>query len=260
MLGKILKFTFIIMELINSGQPIIEILKELHKENVAILQAINSKSWWETFAPGLYIFIGSILTFITQWVIFRLQKEKDLTLFNNNMKKEINIKVAELFGKYKNLSTHFTLICYEQEVKSLRFARNKYLLNYYTKITRDEEEMGSMDEESRESVYNQISYYQSENDKLKPILVESVKIYREQKLKIFELLHQIHFYSKDKDLNVLIEEFYTNKWHIYKIPEKFEFVIAENSYLDKYYNDNVKPDLNTIATNFRNISNRILEL
>ena len=241
-------------------QAIVDALKQVYKGNEAILSAIKDKPLWEILAPGIYILIGALLSSLTQWIIFRLQRKKELELFENNRKLEINFKTAELFGKYKNLSTHFVLIFDYYNYKSVELERAYYLYSYYKTIRDDEEEMSVRDDIERDEIYNQVSYYTAQINTLNEIVKPNKEKYRIKKLRIMQLLHEIHFYSKDNELSLLIEEFQNKRLHKYLKPAKFDLEIASDLYFKNYTDEHLLKQHEEFVAIFQNISSRILAL
>ncbi len=228
------------MIILNSENAIIEILKELRKEEDTILQAIQSKPWWETIICG--VIIAGLLTFLTQFIMFYLLKKKDLTLFNNNMKKEIDFKVAELYGKLNALCPEYNIGFWEYNKESVKFHFYLFLADHYQKIISKEGWDTSLSEtEKNNYIETTQKSYSDDTNKHDKICDEEFKKLKNQKLKLMEILHQIHFYYKeDKNLEKMINDFQAILSHKPKF-ERYTEEMGNELYLNKYIDENVKP-------------------
>jgi hypothetical protein len=240
---------------IDSTQALIQ----LHQLRNAIIDLqFKEDPFFKTYGS---LFISLMIVAITiggQIYIFRLTKNKELELFKINRQKEVTIKVAELYGKYKALQINFVLIFHDYGVSNVNYKYSFYMWEYYNNKVEDED-YELKEGESAEELYMLRNGFLKAKDECVLIDKDNYERYRTIKLQITELLHQIHFYYKDETLSALITQFH-NKL-IYMFPfTRYDKSMKRPNYLSHMIRDNVSPAWRELETIGKSITTRILEL
>lgn len=234
-------------------------LIQLHQLRNAIIELqFKEDPFFKTYGALFISLLVVIITIGGQIFIFQLSKKKELELFKINRQKEITIKVAELYGKYKALQINFVLIFHDYGVSNVTYKYNHYMWKHYNNKVEDEdyelEEGESLDE-----LYASRDLFLKAKDEYASIDRENYEKYRAIKLQITELLHQIHFYYKDENLSTLISQFH-NKI-IFAFPfNRYDKSMQHINYLQNMIRDNVNPIWKELEAIGKNITARILDL
>lgn len=215
--------------------------------------------WYKTWAPYLIALGVGLLTISGQWFIFWLTKKKELDILKINTKKEINIKVAELYGKYKAQSMSYNIVFFKYNIADAAYKYNLFMNNHFLQIIGDDEQRGAMTEEEIDELYNKQKYYAEKINSSNENANVEFELFKTKKTTVIELLHQIHFYYADTELEKLINNFqniFSFKFDLTVFKEE----MANSNFLESYSDSNIKPLNVTIKELLDNISARILLL
>lgn len=200
--------------------------------------------WYKTWAPYLIALGVGLLTIAGQWFLFWLTKRKELEILKINTKKEINIKVAELYGKYKAQSVTYNIIFFRYNKADVAYKHNLFMNNHLRQIIEDDEQRAELGPSQVDDLFDQYKNYTEQTNSLSKTADEEFELFKVKKAAVIELLHQIHFYYVDSELENLINDFENTFTHKFAVTQ-FNKDMSKSSYLETYYDINIKP-LNVI--------------
>jgi len=233
----------------NINDSLVRISSRIHSlQNLIIDYHFEEKPWYEIWGPYIIAITASLLAIWGQIIIFRLSRTK-----------EINIKVAELYGKLNALHPEYNILFLRYNKTDVEYRFHNFLDNHYRKIMSEEEWGADLGDSEKDEFYNTQKYYSSQSDILNSKGKKEFEDYKNQKLKVVEILHQIHFYYKDKQLEKLINDFqnfFTHKpnW------ENYSKEMRNESYLNNYITEKINPISSDLKTHSEKIFERIRNL
>ncbi|MCK6650185.1 MAG: hypothetical protein L6Q66_11070 [Bacteroidia bacterium] len=151
----------------------------------------------------------AVINIFGLWLIFKLNKKKELHILETNIKKEINIEVAKLYGKFKAMSLSYINIFYQYDGANATYNYYCFLKNYFTSCSRDADYMSSMDAEDINNFYERLNDILKKESSTLKTSNEKFEDFKNKKVALFEVLHQISFYYKDDKLNKMINDVQT---------------------------------------------------
>ncbi|MGZ4047706.1 MAG: hypothetical protein ACXVPU_07105 [Bacteroidia bacterium] len=207
---------------------------------------IDDLKIWAPVAASIVVVAVSIAG---QYMIFRLNKRKD-----------IRIKVAELYGRFKALGMQFNMTFYEYNYHNLYVKRFDKIYLHHSHMADDvnyirPSELNTFEidhVEAREHAKKKSNYHNKNFE-------EKFWQHKKEKFEILEILHQIHFYYNDKKLDEYIDDFTAIKLLPFVLEEYNENLEIEkefNRYSQAYINGQIEECKNI----FKKLSEKMLNL
>lgn len=232
-----------------SNDSIQEVLSRIHSlQNLIIDYHFDKDPWYRTWAPYLIALGAGLLTLYGQYLIFKL-----------NRRKEIHIKVAELYGKYKSLAANYSMVYFDYNKARVRLKLQELILKSFNDRIADEEEISQSSPEEIKELYDAQRRITKNIADTKQDYDSQFSLLKTTKLELNEYLHQIHFYFKDKNLETLIQDLHKIKLHSLKI-EKLTDEMATDAFFVAYIKERVVPQVDNINKVSYQITTRILSL
>ena len=199
-------------------------------------------SWTKTWIPIIVSLAVVGVSIFGQYLIFRLNKTK-----------EIKLRVAELYGKFHSKTLQYRLTIWKCNFSIVHYVRNQYLYSHYDKLCRIEEQRP--DDEDFEKRDN---YHKLLTDSNKTYSSDW-EIYKNQKIELLEILHQIHFYYNDAKLDGFIKKVRKFDTLEIKITE-YNLDLENEKFFDMLYKSKLKENYDGFKSIFEEISELLLKL
>jgi len=213
----------------NTQETIIEILKELHKENTAIMAAVRNKPWWETLLPLFFTIIGLAFGFLTQNFFFV-----------RNAKKEIAKDTRVLYSQFAYYSRDYGFEFGKLTDKELKIQIFQKIAESYLEISKNHpEHIDKMNAKKKAENYaKEIDYWLTQNE-------DDVDSFAKAKFNCMKVLNELQFLLNDDKFDQLINMY--EGIEVYYLEDKFSLSELEKiDFISFIRSEKIDPLLNKL--------------